>query len=411
MKVISFNSSDLGGGAGKVAYRLSQRFLEMGHDVSLLVGKKFSDDSWVEQIIPNRLVWILDRLVGRALNFSGFHFLFYPSSLKISFMPILKGADIIHLHNLHGEYLSLWSLLSLKSKAPLIWTLHDMWPVTGHCAAFYECDHWKKKCKNCPFLKAYPEVMWDSSFLQWKVKKHVFERAKPVFVCPSRWLFDLVKSSPMLSNFEIYHIPNGVDLSVFTPIPKETARDVLKINKKHKVLLVSARNGRDERKGGEILKKALPLLKKRYGHNLTLLCLGQGVANSFRDIDGLNICDCGFVQKDLFLAICYAAADLLLFPSLAENFPNTILEAMACGTPSVSFDVGGIREMVAHRKTGYLADYNNLLDFVNGVFELLDDLDLYKGAVQNGLDLVSERFSLAFQHQQYLSLYKKIRKE
>src|SRR3989338_4752320 len=220
----------------------------------------------------------------------------------------------------------------------VFWRLSDMWPFTGHCAYSYECERWKTGCGSCPRLEEYPAIHWDTTRFLWWLKKRTYQRSKFVLIATNRWMEDQLKASPLLSHFPVYRVPNGVDTDVFRPISKESVRTSLGIPFKTKVILFLnnvAKMG--TRKGGEHVLEVMQRLTARGMKDCLLFVVGEG-ADSWPDGSNYQTMKIGLTNSDRLLAILYSASDVLLHPALAENFPNSVLEGMACGLTTVAYN-------------------------------------------------------------------------
>jgi putative colanic acid biosynthesis glycosyltransferase len=253
--------------------------------------------------------------------------------------------DVIHLHNIHGYYLNYEVLFEhlRRSRAAVIWTLHDCWAFTGHCAHFdfAGCDRWMTHCDACPQRSQYPKSwVLDSSRTSFSAKLRAFSDVPRLrIVTPSAWLADNVRRS-FLNQYATVVIPNGIDLSVFRPTPSDNIRERLGIPAGDRVILGVAASFEDERKGFHYLVELAGTLPKdativlvgvspRQARCLPKTVIGLPRTNSVSD-----------------LASLYSAASVFVNPTLEENFPTVALEALACGTPIASFDTGGCKEQV-----------------------------------------------------------------
>ncbi|MCM8811697.1 MAG: glycosyltransferase family 4 protein [Candidatus Omnitrophica bacterium] len=404
LQVLHLNTWDNAGGSGRASYRLHQGLKKRGVRSRMLVGHKRTDDPDVALMGS-----FLDRLAGGICNAAGFHYLFYPSSLRIHKHPWVREADIIQMYNTHGAYFSHWVLARLSQEKPVIWRLSDMWALTGHCSYSYECERWKTGCGSCPHLKEYPALPWDITGLLWKIKDRIYSRSRLAIVCPSRWLMNLAMESPLLNRFPIHWIPNGLDLELFRPHPKKEAKNRFGIPQENKVILFSASSILSPRKGAAYLTTALGRLNGSLAKT-TLLIVGAG-ARLFESRLSVDVKRVEAVEGDEPLSWIYSAADLFVLPTLADNLPNGILESMACGTPAVSFRVGGVPEAVRHMETGYAAAPGAADDLSKGIRLLLED-DLLRERMGRRCREVTEReYGEETQTDRFEKLYREILKE
>jgi glycosyltransferase involved in cell wall biosynthesis len=229
-----------------------------------------------------------------------------------------------------------------------------MWPFTGGCHYSGECTRYVNRCGCCPQLRS--RVTYDLS--RWVIGKKLAKWTTKdlVVVSPSRWLAGCARSSSLFSQHRIEVIPNPLDLNIYKPIEKGIARDLLNLPREGKIALFVAINARHEpRKGYAKLHAGLDRLAEiNPTLDLTLLVVGTGAPEVPESLP-YKIRYLGRLHDDFSMALAYSAADVFVAPSLQENLPNTIMEAMACGTPCVAFDIGGIPDMITHRESGYLA--------------------------------------------------------
>lgn len=261
----------------------------------------------------------------------------------IKFTRILKkiDPDVIHLHNLHNAYINLPILFRFikKNEIKVIWTLHDCWAFTGRCPYFdmYNCDKWKTGCCNCPYPKDdYPVSKRDRTEKMWALKKNIFSGVKNMtIVTPSRWLAGLVKES-FLKEYSIRTINNGINLDVFKP-SKGHAYEELKTKGKHIVLGLAM--DWNKRKGLDIFVE----LSKRLNDDYQILLVGTDDSLA-EELSKCNIICINRTESQQELAELYTAADVFVNPTREDNFPTVNLEALACGTPVITFDTGGSPE-------------------------------------------------------------------
>ncbi len=267
-------------------------------------------------------------------------------------------------------------------------------------------DRWKQGCGKCPDLNTYPAVRRDSTDWEWKLKNWVYSRSNLSVVTPSKWLTEQVKQS-MLNRFPIHQIPSGIDTEAYQPIDSEKCRYILNIPNNKRVLMFGAENINDSRKGGDLLAKALTKLPESLKAETVLLTFGYG-GETISNAVGIETVNLGYISSDHLKSIAYSAADLFIFPTRADNLPLVLQESMACGTPMVSFKIGGVPDLVRHNITGYLATPEDSNDFCQGIIQLLEDNQLRAEMKQNCRAISLDEYSLEIQTQQYLKIYQKI---
>lgn len=403
MNVLHINKSDLLGGAAIASYRLHQGLLRKKIDSRLLVGTAKIKDEYTASIARNFKV---EKGLGYFTRYLGLNYLNIVSSFQTVRHAFYQQADLINFHNLHNDYFNYLAVPVLTKAKPAILTLHDMWSLTGHCAYSYGCDRWKIGCGHCPDLDTYPKVNRDSTQLEWKLKNWVYGQANLTIVAPSRWLAELAKQS-MLQQFRIEHIPYGIDTDVYQPLDPHQCRSLLGVPKEKYVLMFGAQDLTASRKGGDLLLKALSRLPIALKRQLLFLTLGDG-AELISEAVGIQSLNLGYVFSDRLKSIAYSAADLFILPTHADNLPLVLQESMACGTPMVSFKVGGVPDLVRPDITGYLAKPGDMEDLCTGIVQLLEDKALRRCMGQNCRTVALQEYSLELQAQRYIELYQQV---
>ncbi|MDZ8055550.1 MAG: glycosyltransferase family 4 protein [Aulosira sp. ZfuVER01] len=403
MNVLHINKSDIAGGAAIAGYRLHQGLLVQGIDSRLLVGTKSTNSDRVASVPRKDRT---EKLLGHVNESFGLNYLNYISSFNISQHPFFKEADILNFHNLHNEYFNYLAISSLTKNKPAVFTLHDMWSFTGHCSYSYDCDRWKTGCGKCPYPDTYPNIKVDNTHLEWKLKNWVYSSSNLSIITPSNWLTEQVKQS-MLNRFPVHHIPYGIDTEAYQPLDSEKCRFVLGIPNNKKVLMFGAEELKDARKGGDLLLKALQNLPESLKAETMLITFGKG-GEAISNTVGMENLNLGYVDSDRLKSIAYSAADLFIFPTRADNLPLVLQESMACGTPMVSFKIGGVPDLVRHGITGYLATPEDANDFCNGIVELLEDKSLCDRMSQNCRAIALQEYPLELQAKRYIELYQQI---
>ena len=358
MKVTLINTTDAGGGAPIACTRLSKA-LELQHtDARMLVGEKKTQepritglgDSFFARLKINvnflyeRLPFIWFKAKDRSVRFA---FSTARLGTDISKRPEVLNADILHLHWTNGGFLSVKNIKELfETGKPMVWTLHDLWAFTGGCHYPGDCRHFEQECGNCWMLRNPDEN--DISFTGWLRKKDMYQQAENiVFVTCSNWLAEVARESSLLKGFRIEAIPNPIDTEVFSAKDKTAARAKWGIDQHTKIILFGAANILDRRKGFSYLVDALHELKKKYRgtENIELVIFGK---NKSFDVASLpfKVYELNTIGSQDELAGLYSLADVFVTPAIEDNLPNTIMESLACGTPVVAFDTGGIPDMV-----------------------------------------------------------------
>jgi glycosyltransferase involved in cell wall biosynthesis len=402
MKVLLVHLSDghKGGGGGIAMLRLHLALRRAGVDARVLCRTKTSESPYVTEIPRRPRIEAMLKKVTDRLGLNDIHLV---GSYRVKKEEAYRQADIIDFQGIHTRTLSYLALPSLTKQKPGVFTMHDMWALTGHCAYSYDCERWRIGCGNCPYLAIHPSVRRDNTRIEWKLKRWVFSRSNLVFVSPSKWLYDLAREG-LLAPFPCYFIPNGVDTDTFRPLSSEICRRELGLPLNRKVLMFSALKLDLRRKGGDLLLESLETLPQSVKSETVLLTIGEG-GEGIDERIGMEVHNLGYVEDDHRKAVAYSASDLFLFPTRADNNPLVLLESMACGTPMVSFRVGGVPELVRPEVTGYLAEAGNVAGFRDGIVQLLQDDRLRSGMREECRNLAVREYRHDQQVRRYRELY------
>jgi len=377
MKILHLNTYDGNGGAGRASYRLNKALRASGIDSKLYTYVNFGNNLEIQPLYPSiisKALAIVNILAERYLP------KLYEKNVKVPFSlqffgknihkhPAIKKADIIHLHWINHGFLSPKSLENLaKLNKPIAWTMHDCNTFTGGCHVRFGCENYTHECGNCPFLKNAGDN--DVSHRTLLRKKNSYNKLDLNFISPSNWLAKSAINSSLLKDFPIKVIPNTLETNLFKPSDKTEAKKSLHLDKNKFVILSGFMpSKKDSHKGTSYLIETLDkwLMKYPEMEEKAILVI-FGNKNS-EDMPAFKIQTkfLGTINDDEKLAKAYISADIFLTPSLDDNLPNTVMESMACGTPVVAFKTGGIPDMVDHQVNGYLAEYKNTEDLMNGI--------------------------------------------
>ena len=382
MKVCLINASDKQGGAAVACNRLHKSLIDSKIDASFLVQKKQSLEPKIESTTNGRLKnWLnFYRFAAERLSYyfheptKEYRFLFSPATFgeNISRHSAIQQADILHLHWINQGFLALSNIRQLVDlQKPIVWTLHDMWAFTGGCHYAGTCRKYQTKCHTCPLIKRPHKH--DLSAKRWQAKLAMLNRANITFVTCSKWLAGEARQSSLLKNFRIESIPNPIDLNLFKPENQAITRRKLNLPLSKKIILFGAANVQDKRKGLKYFLRAMQLLAQNIPQakqEIALLVFGKNESDFEKQLP-FPVFSLSYISDIQTIVSVYNAADVFVLPSLEDNLPNTIMEALACGVPSVAFNTGGIPEMIAHKKTGYLSDYQSSEDLAKGIEQVL----------------------------------------
>lgn len=308
-----------------------------------------------------------------------------------------RRADIVHLHWICDGFLNLHLLK--KVKKPLVWTFRDMWPLTGGCHYAMECKKYLNQCGNCPLLDSSQRL--DLSYLVLWRKKHYVPK-HTVIVPISGWLANCVTRSPLYSSNHLRTIPNSVDCGQFIPVEREAAREILDVPKSAVVVLTGAQNLTDRYKGFDLFLEAF-----RYVQGKPYLLLFGNLQE--HALEGINAPyrNLGYLHDTVALKLAYSAADVFVAASRMEAFGKTVVEAMACGTPTVCFSSGAFEEIVMHKITGYLASPFDVEDLAKGI-SWCTQRSRSKSLSRAARDHAASHYGLETVANQYIGLYREI---
>lgn len=412
MNILHLSTFHATGGAGIAARRLNQALNQTGTASWMLVPQTDFPDPQVAGLAQTPFQrslatarFALDRLTFWPFERSkADRFQFSPARVgtDLSRHPLVQAADVLHLHWTQFGFLSIDGMKKLFSLGkPVVWTLHDMWAFTGGCHYSRGCERYQTHCQHCPYLKRPGER--DLSYRVFEQKIALLQNAPLTFVTPSQWMADLLKRSRLAEHFPVHVLPNPIDVSRFRPAPDRAAiRQALNLPTDRKLLLFGSLNTNDPRKGFRYVQEALQLVKNDLP-DAELVVFGKPNPEVLNALP-LPVYSLGSVASEAKMIQVYGAADALLVPSLEDNFPNTIIESLACGTPVVAFRTGGIPEQIQHRQTGWLAEPKSAADLAAGIQWVLNNGD--DEAVRNrAAAFVRERISYEIVTPRFQALY------
>jgi glycosyltransferase involved in cell wall biosynthesis len=456
MRILQVSTADIAGGAERIAWNLFNAYRHAGHASSLAVGTKRTDDPDVVAL-PNGKHWTLwtrgwsaiergmrpfdghvqgagvvsrfARYAARPrttlLNEYGIENFHFPGSRRLLDLTA-EPPEIVHCHNLHGGYFDLCVLPRLSREVPVVLTLHDAWLLSGHCAHSFDCERWRTGCGQCPYLSIYPAVKRDATAYNWRRKRRIFAKSRLYVATPSAWLMRKVEDSILAPAIvESRVIPNGVDLGTFAPGDRARARAMLNIPQDARVILFTGYGiRRNIWKDYETMRAAIARAAGGLrGENV--LFIGLGEESPPESLQSAKFRFVAYVRDGAAVARYYQAADLYIHAAKVDTFPNSVLEALACGIPVVATAVGGIPEQLKplaglgtgapslsrhgpDAATGVLVAAGDAEDMAGSLIALARDGGLRARLGANAQADARERFGLTRQAQEYLTWYRQI---
>jgi glycosyltransferase involved in cell wall biosynthesis len=360
--------------SGDFGKRLHEVFIKEGIDSSIISLYSDSPNSDAQLKLGRKADWTA-KLDYKANEYLMRHakkeygLFSYPLwGTDVTQLPQVKTADVIYLHWIHHGFLSLKNMEQLaKLGKPIVIILHDMWFLTGGCHYAFECDKYTVKCHNCQVFSGSKEK--DLAFYGFEKKQKFLAQFDNIFfVSPSKWMYDCALQSELTKNKPIYHIPNVLDRKLYKKFDKKVARDILNIGQEERVILFGAAAVDSPYKGWSYLNAAIHLFHQQtHDEHTSILIFGGGNDAGIASTIPFPTRFMGRLKDEYTLALLYNAADVFIAPSLADNLPYTIFESLACGTPVVAFNTGGIPDLIQHKINGYLANYKDAEDIARGI--------------------------------------------
>lgn len=417
MRVLIINTSERIGGAAIAANRLMDALRNNGIQAKMLVRDKQTQN--IAVIGLKKSLWsiwqfIWERIIIWKANHFKKHNLFTVdianTGTDITCLPEFKQADIIHLHWINQGMLSLKDLQKIfSSDKPIVWTMHDMWPCTGICHHARECNNYHQECHHCPYLYKGGGKK-DLSQQTFNKKKKLYTLTTITFVTCSHWLKEQAEKSGLLTKQPIIHIPNPINTNLFKPRKnKHEIRIKIGLPTDKKLILFGAAKITDKRKGIDYFVESCKLLAEKYPQliqRLGVVVYGKE-SEQLKTLVPFQVYPLNYISNEKELVNVYNAVDLFATPSLEENLPNTIMEAMACGIPCVGFNVGGISEMIDHLHNGYVAEYKSSKDFANGIYWTLSESE-YQSLSEEAYRKATSSYSESTIAKRYIEVYNKI---
>ena len=413
MRILIVNTSERAGGAAVAAGRLLESLINNGVKAKMLVRDKETDRMTVCALPGQRrarLHFLWERfLIWLRLHFSRQHLFDIDTAscgTDITQLREFREADIIHLHWVNQGMLSLRDIrMILDTGKTVVWTMHDIWPATAICHLTLDCRRFEQHCDYCRLLPGGGSAH-DLAAQVWRRKQQMLDGRHITFVACSQWLAGEARKSALLQGQDVVSIPNPIDTHIYSPGNKKAAREALGLPLDGRIILFASQRVTNVNKGMNYLIEACRLLANRHpdmADQITVAVLGGHAEEVVAQLP-FSACPLGYVSDEHRIVQVYRAADVFVLPSLSENLPNTIMEAMACGVPSVGFRVGGIPEEINHRQNGYVADYRDSEDLARGIWWTLFEAD-QEQIRQACLQKVAHEYSQQSVAKRYLEVY------
>jgi glycosyltransferase involved in cell wall biosynthesis len=399
MRIIQINSVYKTGSTGQIVEYIHKLLVERNYESYVAFGRGKHDKQKYLIRIGNQIDLYLHGIITRIFDKHGFGS--YKSTVNFLKMVESIQPSLIHLHNLHGYYINVQILFDFikKKKIPIVWTLHDCWGFTGHCCYFdyVSCQKWKTACFKCPTKKRYPASFFiDGSKKNYERKKRLFTGVNKLkIVVPSRWLFNLIKDS-FLNEYEIEVIYNGIDLDSFMPTRNEFRKKNLLFDK---FIILGVANIWTDRKGVQYFLELSKYIQK--DEIIVLVGLNKKELKKLPN----NIIGIEKTFNLHELIDIYSSADVFVNPTLEDNFPTTNIEALACGTPVITFDTGGSPEAI-HQGGGLIVKNKSAKALYEAIEYIKNNIKEF--SAETCRDIAVKKFDYKINYLRYLDIYKEL---
>lgn len=408
MKVLFINKYENSGGAAIAAQRIAAGLEEYYHISDKFLVGTHTASSRATPTRPGTLRNVIERGLNVLSNRAGLQYLYFPFSTS----AIMRHAqayqpDVISLHNIHGGYFDATLLPRLSAIAPVVWTLHDMWAITGNAAHTFGDNSWKSGRAGKGEHRRSPAMGLPTGNYLIKRKQKLYAGSDLHIVSPSRWLYNMTAESPLTKSKPLYHIPNPIDTNYFRPKDKTVSRQMLGLPADAPVItFVSERLFASEFKGGAELLHILHLLDAQLDRKVYLLMIGRDqLPGTFKHLECVYT---GYVKDTEKMMQCYSASDIFFYPTKADNLPNVLIEAGSCETACITFDVGGCKEIVQNGVTGYVIPPGDQQQFAQQTLRLLQHPDACRQFGKAARAYIEQYFGMKVVAAQYYHLFQSV---
>lgn len=417
MKIAILNTNDGRWGATVACMNLHKGLLGLGYDSTFFTKSKKSGLNTVEVLrspLPRHVFNEVKHQVNQRFRLgrsrsSVSNTLFSPEypGLNANVLDKLRNYDIINLHWV-SHYLSVANIGQLlKLRKPIIWTFHDQNPYTGGCHFTAGCENFMLDCDHCVQLEDHT---WKFPVALLKLKKELWN-SYIIIAAPSKWMITEAKKSPLFRDNDSYVIPSSVDTDIFKPIDRMQARQKLGLPGNAFVILFSGASIHEKRKGYDNFKNAVSMLKLKIegdmpGRQVQILMTGESKTRA--QFDEIPVQYTGYINNDRSMAEIYSSSDLFALPSLEDNYPNVLLESLACGTPAVAFGSGGIPDIIEHNSNGLLVACGDDEAFAGALYYLYKNPDIIKAMSEKARLNILSRNTISTHAVDYYELFSKL---
>lgn len=380
---------------------LNKYFLSIGHEPAHYVWEKLGNDPRTYKLGTPFVKWGLyyaPRVIEKIFSLQS---LLSLTPVAFALSKCFRNSDIVHYHLIQNNYFNIAALPFLSHTKPSVWTLHDMWPLTGHCVYSFDCERWRIGCGECPYLDTHIAMKYDRTAFMWKMKKLIYSRSSLDIIVASKWMLNKVKTSPLLSELPIHLIPFGIDTDIFSAQSKILSRSLLGIQCDN--FVVGVRSSNSKFKGLSQFKECLR--KIHSNRPITILTFDvKGLLDEFKD--RYQVVDCGWIDDEMKIRDIYNAMDIFVIPSLTESFNLMAIEAMSCEVPVVAFDTTPVCDLFFRDFAGITVPYGDSKAMAHAVQTLIENENQKNILAKNGRKLALEHYKFKVQAQKILEVYK-----
>lgn len=407
MNIVYVNDNDLAGRRFN-GHDLQIMLNKNGHNAKQFVVSKAGSNENTIPMIKTQGGFLIRELCKEFESRISMQSIIFPFGEILAESEEFKKADVVHYHLLFNYFMSLYSFKKLTLLKPSVWTFHDPWALTGHCVHPVECKGWLTGCKDCPHLDRYAPLREDHAASIWNIKKDIYNSIDIDIVVASKWMYDMVKTSPLTKHFERVHlIPFGIDIDLFKKREnKIKIQNKLGIKKGNSVIMF--RQDDQEWKGLPYIEDMLESLKS--DNSITILTVGRtGLLDKFKK--RYQIIEYDWVNDNDLMIDLYSASDLFLMPSVAESFGLMAVEAMSCSLPIIVFEGTALPSITFSPKCGISLKKGDSRGFCKIVERLIKSPKEREDRGLLGRKLVEDNYNVKDYNHKMIKLYEGIYEE
>lgn len=382
---------------------LMEYYNGQGHRCTQFVWDKKGGDPSVVHLGTPAVRWGLYYLPRAVEKITSLQSRFSWTPLALEHSRQFHIADIVHYQLINNNYFNVTMLPRLSRKRPAVWTLHDMWALTGHCVFSHDCERWLTGCGACPDLTSFVPMTRDRTDTMWRVKQRMFSQWNGDVIVASEWMRSRVRQSPILSGQRVHFVPFGIDERTFAPGDRQAARAAFGIDVD--AFVIGVRSSKQRYKGFQQLRDCLSQLDT--GRPTLILTFDKtGLLDEFKD--RYTVIDAGWVDDQRRLSLLFNAMDVFIIPSTAESFNLTAIEAMSCGVPVIAFSTTPMEDLVCKNRAGVIVPYKDAQAMAVAVSGLARNEDRRSALGREGRSIVLQDYTFALHAERMMAVYREV---